>query len=132
MNTYLDELAKVSTLRDTNWLMISFDQILYNFPDTIKNIINYLGLTFVDDNLLEFYKDWFAHQLYILDEYNKVNQIVESIIQKKQITWEPLDNIYSEALVQTKLMRAGLIIKCFGINKFPLDTNGVLEIIDVA
>jgi hypothetical protein len=132
MNTYLDELAKVSTSRDPNWLMISFDQILYNFPDTIKNVINYLGLTFVDDNLLEFYKDWFAHQLYILDEYNKVNQIVESIIQKKQITWEPLDNIYSEALIQTKLMRAGLIMKCYGINKFPSDTNGVLEIIDVA
>lgn len=113
---------------ESNFFLVSGNDILYNTIDTLTSIIKHCGLT-INKNLVAFANEWQGKQQYILQEYQVVCKIVENTIQKKMYTWHPL-NIIAESIVQQKLREQGYEIKCDGLNTFPtnsLDLHQLLE-----
>lgn len=132
--SFEDLVSSLMTARnysEKNWMLINPDDLLNNFSHTIKNILNYFDLTFIDDGLEEFAKVWISKQQYIIDRYELVNQIVYHILENKDLTWPNLD-LQSEVLIQYKLRKNGKILKPYGLNCFPQSTKEILTFIDEA
>lgn len=111
-----------------NWLLITPDDILTNLPNTIRRIINYLNLTFIDDGIDEFYTQWRSKQQYILDRYQIIQDIVTNTLDKKYFIWKDLD-LQLEAIIQYKLQAKGFNLKCFGLNKFPNTSENLYKLL---
>jgi len=109
----------IVSLAKPHWLCVTADDILYNFENTVLNMLQYLELSFDHtQNLKIFYLDWFEKQKYILDEYAVIEQIFYNLEHRNHYTWGKL-SIMGEAIVQSRLRRAGIEIACHGINEFP-------------
>ena len=117
-----DEL-EISKVIDKNWVCVTPDDLLYNFKNTILKIIEYTGLT-VDNskNIDKFYNNWFEKQQYIIDEFEKINSITDSINSGSTMSWDKL-SIIGEAIVQSRLRRQGIEIACYNLNQFPTNTK---------
>lgn len=115
--------------KQNNWLTLTTDQILYNFVDTIKITIDYLGLTLENDNQLEeFYQHWFAKQQYVIDYVDIVDCIIEKIVNEENFSYQRL-TLGQEAVIQFRLKLLGKELKCFGLNVFPTNTLDFKNII---
>lgn len=123
-----DAFMNAYTVANPNWLTISADNILYNLPMVVSDIITYLGLTFDDTGIGEFYKDWFSKQQYILDSNQLIETIVESTINNSIFKWDTLDFIV-EALVQHKLRLHGYELQCYNLNQFPTDSTTLRKLL---
>jgi hypothetical protein len=121
------KLAKNCKLND--WLVLTPDDILFDLPNTIKRILNYLNLTYVDDGLDEFCNTWKHKQQYILDLHQLIEDIVINTIDKRYFTWGDLD-IQSESLIQYKLKRNGFNLQCYNLNKFPNDSIELSKLLE--
>ena len=123
------EYLEIHDSIDNNWLCITTDDLLYDFRNTISKIIEYTGLT-IDhsQNIEEFYKEWFKKQQYIIDEFEKINAIVDSINSGSNMTWDKL-SILGEAIVQSRLRQQGIEIACHGLNQFPTNTNDLTKVL---
>ena len=123
------EYLEIHDSIDNNWLCITPDDLLYDFRNTISKIIEYTGLT-IDhsQNIEEFYKEWFKKQQYIIDEFEKINAIVDSINSGSNMTWDKL-SILGEAIVQSRLRQQGIEIACHGLNQFPTNTNDLTKVL---
>jgi hypothetical protein len=112
-----------------DWLYISADDILYDFKATLYRIINYCGLTINSSNSIDtFYIEWFAKQQYILDEFKRINNIVEALDNKIYFEWSSL-SILGEAIVQSRLRKNNMEIACFNLDTFPTNTTDLLKVI---
>lgn len=105
---------------DRSWLTISNTEILNNTHNQLLNIIEFCKLT-PRRGLGSFVDIWVNSQQYILDEFNLINQVVESTTSESLMTWEPM-NIIAEAIVQQRLRQQRYELKCHGLNKFPTDS----------
>ena len=123
------EYLEIHDSIDNNWLCITPDDLLYDFRNTISKIIEYTGLTMDhSQNIEEFYKEWFKKQQYIIDEFEKINAIVDSINSGSNMTWDKL-SILGEAIVQSRLRQQGIEIACHGLNQFPTNTNDLTKVL---
>lgn len=111
----------IITESDSTWLKINTDDLLYNFKNTIKNIIDFAGLNFDNAGFDDFSNKWFNKQQYILNKYKLINNIVDCVISGTNLTWEPMDLFY-EAFIQYKLKQAGFELECSRLNVFPTDS----------
>lgn len=109
-----------------NWLCIGADDIIYDFISTMKKIFDFVGLTFNLLDIEEFYKEWFQKQQYILEEYNLVKKIFNSIKKDNYLEWDSSAlSIYSEAILQANLRSIGIDLACANLNNFPTDTTNL-------
>ena len=132
LSFYLDhqeEHLKIHTIADEDWLCITPDDILYNFKNTILNIMEYFNLT-VDplQNIDKFYAQWFQKQQYILEEFKLIDSICYNLITKQDMSWNQL-SIMGEALIQGRLRRKGVEIACYNLNQFPTDIQRLTQIL---
>jgi hypothetical protein len=129
-NKLIVELSDAKNYSDYNWYTITTNDILFDFEKTIKNIINYLELTFVDDGIDEFYNIWKEKQQYILDDYQLVEKIVDTVIteQEQELSWGEL-NLGTESLIQYKLKLAGFELQCFNLNSFPSNSTQLKQLL---
>lgn len=123
------EKLEISKVIDKNWLCITPDDLLYNFKNTILKIIDYCGLTENNSTSIdEFYKLWFEKQQYILNEFEIVNKVIDSITSGEYFSWEPI-SIMGEAIIQSRLRQHGIEIICFNLNIFPTNTIDLQKVI---
>ena len=120
------KLAKNCKLND--WLVLTPDEILFDLPNTIKQILNYLNLTYIDDGLDEFYNTWRHKQQYILDLHQLIEDIVINTLDKRYFKWKDLD-VQSESIIQYRLKRNGFILQCYNLNKFPNDSIELFKLL---
>lgn len=107
---------------DSAWAIITTDQLLFDFVNAVKSIINYLGLTLINAEELEQYAtNWTANQQFGIEQQQMVDLIVEKIINKEEFEFERL-TLVQESLIQFRLMLAGLRLKCYNLNLFPTNT----------
>lgn len=104
-----------------DWLKISSEDIISNFKLTIFRIFDYLGLTFIDDNIDGFIEEWNLKQQYILNEMSLINLILKKICLNEYYSWEKL-SLVGEAIIQNRLINLGYNLKCFDLNVFPTNT----------
>lgn len=132
LSFFIDQQAEqleVQKVIDKNWLCITPDDLLYNFKNTILKLIDYFELTVdTSNNIDDFYHDWFKKQQYIINEFEKINQIVDSIKLNRSMSWDKL-SIIGEAIIQSRLRRNGIEIACHNLNKFPTDTTNLKEVL---
>ena len=107
---------------DDTWLTIGTKDILHNTIDTFNKIISYCGLTRNHRDLSAFSEEWKQKQLYVLEEYYLIDQIVSNTITSVDFSWGTL-NIIAESIIQQHLRASGFEIKCDGLNVFP--TNSI-------
>jgi len=120
---YVPMLAQAKQLSKKEWLNLNPQNILDSFDETIKKIFSYLNLTLDDEQgLKEFADIWLSKQQYILDKHKTLQTVFENIIQNTDYKWNNLD-IVSEALLQYKLKKHGILLKCFNLNNFPTSTR---------
>jgi hypothetical protein len=127
-NELIVELLNAKNYSDYNWYTITTNNILFDFEKTIKNIINYLELTFIDDGIDEFYNTWKEKQKYILDDYQLVEKIVNTVITDQELSWGKL-NLVTESLIQYKLKLAGFELQCFNLNSFPSNSTQLKQLL---
>lgn len=113
---------------DNTFLKLSNRDILDNTEEKFVEIFKHCNLT-QRPGLVEFAKKWQIAQQYILDEYNTILQIIDSILSKKQYTWQPL-NLIAEAIVQRHLRSNGYEIQCDGLNTFPTDSKTLYNLLE--
>ena len=129
--SYHSSLATILNAKNysnVNWLTITADDILFDFTETIKRIISYLDLTFVDTGLNGFAVQWKEKQQYMLDQYDIVENIVNSTITDQEFSWGEL-NIVAEALIQYKLRVAGFDLQCYDLNAFPTNNSQLVSLL---
>lgn len=94
---------KVSNLSNPNWFNVTTDSILFNFVETIQNIVDWLQLTVINtEGFLKFAKEWESRQQYAI-EYQKItNNIYNSIVTDQNLDYGEIE-LSQEALLLYKL-----------------------------
>jgi hypothetical protein len=123
-----DNYLQVSKLARPNWLLITPDDILYNFKNTVITMLDYCNLTLDPAVDIDgFYREWFQKQQYVIEEFDTIKTIVTSL-QGQSCKWAPI-SLMGEAIVQHCLQVQGMAIACHGLNQFPTCTEELLDII---
>lgn len=120
-------MIEAKTFAEKEWLNIGPQNLLDDFVGTVTSIINFLDLTLDDEpGLQEFANAWLAKQQYIIDKHNTMQTIFENVLNNKHFTWDSLD-VVSEAFLQYKFKKHGILLKCFGLNNFPTSTHDLQQ-----
>lgn len=120
-------MTEAHTMSEQAWLNINPQNLLDNFEDTVKKIINHANLTLADEEgLHEFAKVWLSKQQYIIDKHSMMQTVFENTMQNRNFTWDNLD-LLSEAILQYKFKKQGMLLKCFDLNSFPTSTKALLR-----
>lgn len=126
LSFYIDQQLAYLKIKENivnDWLYITPDDILYNFKNTILKIINYCDLTVDQSNSIdEFFKGWFSKQQYILEEFKKIDNIVNAVTNNQYFEWTSL-SIMAEAIIQSRLKRIGMEFACYNLDVFPTNTK---------
>jgi hypothetical protein len=132
LSLYFDDLSSYLKIQENiikDWLYITTDDILFNFKNTILKIIDHCELTIdYSKNIDNYYSDWFAKQKYILDEFDAINRITDSIKSEKYLKWKRL-SIVGEAIIESRLRRQGMEIACYNLNVFPTNSEDLKKVI---
>lgn len=127
---YYAEHNNILNSVNTDWLILNTDEILYDLPGTMLNIFSYLDSE--PDSIQElnnFNVRWYEKQQYILNEYNCVCTIMEDIFNKNSKRhWEKV-SVVGEAIVQARIRKHDINIKCYGMNDFPKNYDEFKEYI---
>ena len=122
------------TLNDTdipNLITVKNYDILYNLKETFLKIVNFCELTLRDENLDTFITEWVSKQNYIINEFNLLDKIVQSTLNKEYFDWSN-DRLclISEAIIQQRLRQHGYNIKCCNLNKFPTNSKELENLLE--
>jgi hypothetical protein len=134
LSFHMDTLSSYLKIQENifkDCLYITADNILYDFKNTILKIINYYELTIDDsEDINSFYREWFSKQKYILNEFDTINSILDSINDlREEFEWKPL-SIAGEAIIQSRLRKQGMEIACYNLDVFPTNTTSLKEFIN--
>jgi hypothetical protein len=110
------------------FLKIKNTDLLFKTEQFLTDIIDFCGLT-IKPGLDQFVDEWQSKQQYILDEFQLLDQIIDSTIAQQSFTWQPI-NIVAEAIVQQRLRAKGYEIRCDGLNTFPTDSTTLYKLLE--
>jgi hypothetical protein len=110
------------------FLKIKNTELLFDTKETLLSIIDFCGLT-AQNNIDSFITEWQQKQYYILQEFELLDQITNSVVEKKQHQWTNL-NIIAESIIQQRLRSLGYKIQCDGLNIFPTDSISLYNLLE--
>lgn len=112
-------------------IKVANTDILCSLDDTVSTLILSLGLTKNDADIKSFTINWRRKQQYIINEFNLVDDIVNSILTSQNITWDQRDlTVISESIIQKRLRDHGFEIRCYGLDNFPTETKKLAALLD--
>lgn len=129
IRSFTEEIILAPEIIPTEWLTISFNDILYHLEDTLVKIFDFLNLTSNNNNIKSFYDIWFNKQTYVLNEIDLVDNIMQHLDNGEFLEWDKL-SFYSEALLQYKIIKNNKELKCYGVVDFPTNTIDLKSIIE--
>lgn len=124
----MDSYRHAKSLVPNSWLILNTDDILYNFDESVFKIFNYLEVNLVNQGFSDFIESWLQKQRYILDEFDLIEQIINSTISNNPMHWGKL-SLMAEAIIQYRLSKIGYDLKCYNLNVFPDNTNDLLKVL---
>jgi hypothetical protein len=113
---WIDSPKEVS--RD--FLILTNQQILESTEDTLLRLIEFCGLTRIKP-IEDFIPEYQRGQTYIVKEYNRINDIIDSVTHNKSLSWESL-SIVGEAILQNRFRNAGFEWYCDGLDVLPTNS----------
>jgi hypothetical protein len=96
-----------------NVLKVNIQSIFDDFENTIRALIDYVGLQVVRTNFDTVHSEFLKRQVH----YGK-DLLIDSIVGNIATDWPQL-TIVDESIIQMRLRNQGHDIKCFGIDTFP-------------
>lgn len=102
---------------DEDFLHITNQDLMQDTKKTVQKILSWCNLT-PKPGLDKFIDEYVSKQTYILDEYNKIENAVDCVVNNRDYHWDRLSPV-GEAMIQTKLRDHGLEIQCHGLDTFP-------------
>jgi hypothetical protein len=125
---WVQEWIKSKDQVEDHFLKISNYNILLNPEKEFKKIINFCKLK-EKPGIASFSKEWKKSQQYILDEYTKIENIINNTLSNTFYTWEPM-SIMAQSMVQQKFRTKGYEIRCFNLNEFPNDSETLYKLLE--
>lgn len=121
-NEFWHDTLNAGKYAEKNWLVITPDDLLDNFYLALQRIISHCNLTFDPIGLSEYIDEWKSKQQKIIKEYETITNIIDSIDKSTYFEWETI-SLMGEAIIQYRLKKKGINIKCYNLNKFPNSTD---------
>lgn len=123
------EWDHLDTWQHPNCCVVTINQLLYNFENTIQRIKAHCNLHFEKDvaELVPFHQQNLKLQKYISQD-QICNQIVNDVVNHRQVEWEEL-TLTSESWVQWELRNRGFEIRCDGLDMFPTNSIQLRELL---
>jgi hypothetical protein len=113
----------------SNFLKIQNTEILFNTKDTFLKIINFCNLSLDETKDLDmFVNEWQSKQEYIVNEFDLLDQILDSTVNNHDFEWAPLNSI-SESIIQQRLRSRGYEIRCDGLDIFPTNSKSLYNLL---
>jgi len=117
----------LETYTNDNLLIVTTQDLLYDFENCIKKCASYCGIDTITnfDELIELQKE----QLKLQKHKHKdtiVKQVIDCFLNDKQLKIPEL-SLIDEAYIQYVLRKNGFELCCEGLNKFPTDINTLKE-----
>lgn len=109
--------------------VITVNQLLYDFENTINRIKIHCNLQFEKDiaELMPYHQQNLKLQKYT-NQDQLCNQIISSVINNQVFEWEEL-TLTSESWVQWQLRNLGYEIRCHGLDTFPTNSIQLKELL---
>jgi hypothetical protein len=103
---------------------VAIDQLRDNFRETVIDYMNFFNINADDLDLLDQVgKEWLELQVHHSKD-KLLGNIINSLISNTECDWSTEDiTLLDEVYIQSELLRQGVEIKCFGLNKFPTNTK---------
>lgn len=114
-----------------NCLFVPVDQLLYNFKNTIEQILNQSGLKLTKpiDELLLIHDQMIGLQKNI-NQDQLCKSIVESISGTSVLDWsDQYITLVSESYIQWQLRNLGYGLRCHGLDTFPTNSVQLKELL---
>ena len=110
-----------------SFLKIKNTDLLFNTEQTFYEIIDFCNLT-PKHGIKQFADKWQAFQQYIVDEFDRIDQIITYTVECLDYSWPSL-SIVSEAIIQQKLRSLGYEIQCNSLDIFPTDAKTLYSLL---
>lgn len=103
---------------------VAIDQLRDNFRETAIDYMNFFNIDPTDIDLLDqIGKEWLELQIHHHKD-KLLNNIINSLISNTECDWSTEDiTLLDEVYIQSELLKNGIEIKCFGLNKLPTSTK---------
>lgn len=124
-NQQWDNLQNIKA--ESSWLELSNTEILFDFEKSIDTLFKHCNLEMISaSDFASFAQRWYEKQKVWIHSAETVKQIIEAVINKKHITWPPLDEI-QESLLQSGLRLQGVEMLCQDLDELPCDSQSLLQ-----
>ena len=110
-----------------DFLILTNQQILESTEDTLLRLIEFCGLTCLKP-IDDFAIDYQRRQSYVIDEYNSINDIIDSVTNQKPLSWKPL-SIVGEAILQNRFRTIGFEWYCDGLDLLPTNSQDFQDLL---
>lgn len=110
-----------------DFLILTNQQILESTKDSLLRLIAFCDLSVIkplDDFVMEYQRG----QSYVIQEYDRINDIIDSVVCEKSLSWEPL-SIVGEAILQHRFRRIGFEWYCDGLDVLPNNSKDFQNLI---
>lgn len=114
---WIDAPTKVSD----DFLILTNQQILESTKDSLLRLFAFCDLSVVkpiDDFVIEYQR----RQSYVIQEFDRINAIIDSVLHEKSLSWEPL-SIVGEAILQHRFRCHGFEWYCDGLDVLPTNSK---------
>lgn len=131
MQAEIIQTYRTKNYTNTKILMLNVRDIIFNYAETIKNVLNYCGLVEARSNYEEVHTKWFSLQKHIHKDL-LCKRIISSIVNNIIFDWDNQNiTIVDEAYIQQQLRDNHQIgIKCFNLNNFPTNTENLKPLLE--
>lgn len=123
------EWNHLATWQHPKCCVVTVNQLLYDFENTIQRIKEHCNLNFEKNvaELIPFHQQNLKLQKYIAQD-RICNQIVNDVVANRQFSWDEL-TLTSESWIQWELRNRGFEIRCDGLDTFPTNSIQLRELL---
>lgn len=126
---WIQEWLDVKSIEKVGY-SVSSSQLLDNPKETLTDIFAYCGFERIaHQDLEEFINDWRKKQQYVIDEFNKIKEFVDCVVNNEYYLLEH-KSIIAESIIQHKLHERGFGIKCWNLNVFPSQAQDLHKLLE--
>lgn len=133
MPMYFDQIEwdKKVHYNQSNCVLVTIDELLYNFQNVIARIVDQTKIKlFKSIDSLEFYHAQMIERQTNINQDFLAKKIVDSIVNEVAFDWQDQTlTLVTESYLQWELRNRGFEMRCDGLDKFPTNSVQLKELL---